>query len=58
MAWGQVISLIAVNVGLIFWIRQDSRDFMNRIESWKDEIRAEMKDFHAKLAVLDERSRK
>lgn len=57
MDWGQVLSIVAVNVGLIFWIRQDSRDFMNRIETWKDEINKEMKDFHARLAVIEERKK-
>jgi hypothetical protein len=57
MDWGQVLSIVAVNVGLIFWIRQDSRDFMNRIETWKDEVNKEMKDFHARLAVIEERKK-
>lgn len=49
MDWAQVFTIIAVNVALIYWMRQDSKDFMNRIESWKDEINKEMKDFHGRL---------
>jgi hypothetical protein len=53
MPWGEVLTIIGVNVALIYWLRQDSKDFMNKIETWKEEINKEMKDFHIKLATQD-----
>ena len=53
MEWTQVFTIIAVNVALMYWMRQDTKDFMNRIETWKDEVNKEMKDFHGRLERQD-----
>ncbi len=53
MGWEQVLTIIAVNMALIYWMRQDFKDFANRIEGWKDDIQKEMKDFHGKLERND-----
>ena len=58
MDWAQVFTIISVNVALMYWTRQDSKDFMNRIEGWKDEINKEMKDFHGRLCSIEERNKK
>jgi len=55
MHWGEVLTIIGVNIALLYWLRQDSKDFMNRIETWKEEINKEMKDFHGKLCALEEK---
>ena len=58
MDWGTVITIIATNAGLIYWLRSDMKDFMNKIDGWKDDINKEMKDFHGKLCAIEEKNRK
>lgn len=57
MDWAQVLAIISVNIALIYWMRQDTKDVLNRIEGWKEEINREMKDFHGRLCALQERSK-
>ena len=57
MHWGEIISIIAVNVGLISWLRSDMKTFEVKIESWKEEINKEMKDFHGRLCAIEERNK-
>jgi hypothetical protein len=58
MDWGTVITIIGMNAGLIYWLRNDMKDFMNKIDSWKEEINREMKDFHGRLCSLEEKNKK
>lgn len=54
---GSVVAIIAANIALISWLRSDMRAFESKIESWKDEIYKEMKDFHGRLCSLEGRSK-
>lgn len=58
MEWGQFYTFITINISLIYWLRQDKKDFINRMESWKDEIQKEMRDFHGKLCEIEGRKKK
>lgn len=58
MDGGQLLTIIGVNVALMYWIRQDSKDFSAKIESWKEEINKEMKDFHGRLCKIEARRRR
>ena len=53
MDGGQLLTIIGVNVALMYWIRRDSKDFSAKIESWKEEINKEMKDFHGRLCAIE-----
>lgn len=55
-AVGSVVTVIAANIALISWMRSDMKLFESKIESWKDEIYKEMKDFHGRLCSLESRS--
>lgn len=57
MDGGQLLTIIGVNVALMYWIRQDSKDFSAKIESWKEEINKEMKDFHGRLCAIEAEKR-
>lgn len=58
MDGGQLLTIICVNVALMYWIRQDNKDFFAKIESWKEEINKEMKDFHGRLCKIESRRRR
>lgn len=62
MHWEQVLTVIAANFGMFLWIRSeansdrreaaaDRRDILQLINAIKDE----MKDFHARLCVIEEK---
>ncbi len=53
MDWAGILTMAAINVGLIAWLRSDMKLFETKIESWKDEINKEMKDFHGRLCALE-----
>lgn len=69
MDWTQVLTIVASNIGLILWARAESRANLRHLESKtlemiqgiRDDVRAihlEMKDFHARLCVIEEKARK
>lgn len=55
MDWIQIISLFVANASLIFWFRSESRTDWRHMDCKVDAIHEEMKDFHARLCVLEER---
>jgi hypothetical protein len=66
MEWLEVLTIILANMGLFLWSRQEARadhrmtlqiikDIETKIDSWKREIDEEMKDFHGRLSVIDEK---
>jgi len=66
--WLQVLSLFLANAGIILWFRTESRndwrhmdakiDAMNKSTDAKiDAIHAEIKDFHGRLCIIEERNK-
>lgn len=55
MDWAGILTIAAINVGLIAWLRSDMKSFETKIEGWKEEINKEMKDFHGRLCSLEAR---
>jgi hypothetical protein len=66
MDWTQIITLAGVNIGLILamlgtvvglfiWNRSESRADIRAVNIILNEIKNEMKDFHARLCILEER---
>lgn len=62
MEWYQVLSIIAANLAMFFWLRtegnSDRREMTQMIREFKDEVQKEMKDFHGRLCAIEERNRK
>ena len=56
-AAGTVIAIIGANIALMAWLRSDMKSFEGKIESWKEEIYKEMKDFHGRLCSLEGRTK-
>ena len=52
---GTVISISAVNIGLISWLRSDMKSFETEVRGWREESAKEMKDFHGRLCSLEAR---
>jgi hypothetical protein len=66
MEWLEVLTIILANMGLLLWSRLEARadhrmtlqiikDIETKIDSWKREIDEEMKDFHGRMCVIDEK---
>lgn len=62
MEWYQVGTIVISNLGLFLWsVRQSRSDYLNcqkSIDSFKDIVHKEMKDFHGRLCAIEERNRK
>ncbi len=62
MEWYQVLSIIAANLAMFFWLRiegnADRREMSSMIRQFKDEVQKEMKDFHGRLCAIEERNKK
>ena len=69
MDWLQVISLFLANAGLIIWFRTESRNDWRHMDAKLDSnqketnqlikaINDEMKDFHTRLCIIEERNKK
>lgn len=52
MDWASILTISAINITLIGWLRQDQKDFCAELRAWRKDIDAEMKDFHGKLCEL------
>lgn len=50
-----VLAIVGTNVSLIAWLRSDMKSFETKIESWKEEIQKESRDFHGRLCSLEAR---
>lgn len=59
MDWTQVMTIVGANMALFLWsVRQSRNDYLNcqkSIESFKDAMIKETKDFHGRLCSLEER---
>jgi Flp pilus assembly protein TadB len=68
---GSTIAIVGVVVAMMFWVRQeanalraeakeDRKDFIQisrNLENYVYAIQSEMKDFHNRLCIIEERSR-
>lgn len=52
-----IAAIVAINITLISWVRNDTRKFEGEIRGWKEEINKEMKDFHGRLCAIEERGK-
>jgi hypothetical protein len=50
-----VFTVIGSNIALMSWLRSDMKSFESKIDSWKEEINKEMKDFHGRLCSIESR---
>jgi len=55
---GTAAAIIGSNIALISWLRSDMKAFETKIESWKEEMQKESKDFHGRLCGIEERNKK
>ena len=55
---GTAAAIIGSNIALMSCLRSDMKAFESEIRGWKEEINKEMKDFHGRLCVTEERNRK
>lgn len=50
-----VLSIAAINISLIAWLRADMKAFEQRMDLWREEIREDRRDFHGRLASIEAR---
>ncbi len=62
MEWYQVGTIVLANLGLFLWtVRQSRTDYLHcqrSIDTFKDVMLKETKDFHGRLCAIEERNRK
>ncbi len=62
MDWTQVLTIIASNMAIFLWARTESRSDHRALEGWTKQmlaaIQTEMKDFHGRLCVIEEKNKK
>jgi hypothetical protein len=62
MDWTQVMTIVGANLALFLWaVRQSRNDYLNcqkSMESFKDAMMKETKDFHGRLCIIEEKIRK
>lgn len=58
MHLAEVLAIVAVNIGLIAWLRSDMKLFETRIESLISQMQKDTRDFHGRLCAIEERNRK
>jgi hypothetical protein len=58
MDWAQLLTIIGVNAGLFFWARSESRADFRYVMSVLDGIQKEMKEFHARLCMIEQDRKK
>jgi hypothetical protein len=58
VSWLQVGTIVGANLGMFLWtVRQSRTDYLQcqrSIDTFKDRMFEESKDFHARLAIQDE----
>jgi hypothetical protein len=58
MEWYQVMMIIGANLGLFLWsVRQSRNDFLHTCRI-VESIQKEIKDFHGRLCIIEERNKK
>ncbi len=55
MDWLQIVTIVLANIGLFLWSRTESRADYREINQILREMKDEMKDFHSRLLILEER---
>lgn len=54
-----IFALFLANAGLILWMRsesrQDWRHMDQKFDAFREDMKAEMKDFHGRLVALEEK---
>lgn len=52
---GTGVAVVGSNIALISWLRSDMKAFETKVDSWKEEIHKDMRDFHGRLCAIEER---
>lgn len=54
MEWAQIFVILGSNIAMFMWSRSESRHDQQEIREIIRSIQDEMKDFHARLCVIEE----
>lgn len=58
MDWSQVLAIVGSNMALFIWARSEARHDQQEIREIIRGIQEEIKDFHARLCVIEEKRSK
>lgn len=53
--WAQVMTIIAANLAAFMWARKEAADDRRQFNVFMKDMRDEMKDFHGRMAAIEER---
>jgi len=55
MDWAQLLTIVGANLAIFMWARSQARQDQAEMRMILQGIQEEMKDFHARLCVIEER---
>lgn len=55
MDWTQIFTILASNTALFIWARSEARHDQQELREIIRAIQTEMKDFHARLCLIEEK---
>lgn len=57
MDWVQVLTIIAANIGMFWWLRSETNNDRRELHQMWREMKNETKDFHGRLLLIEEKNR-
>jgi len=58
MEWIQILTIVGSNMALFIWARSEARHDQQELRQISRDIQNEMKDFHARMCIIEERNKK
>lgn len=55
MEWIQILTILGTNLAMFMWARSEARQDQQELRELIRAIQEEMKDFHARLCVIEEK---
>jgi len=55
MDWIQILTILGTNLAMFMWARSEARQDQQELRELIRAIQEEMKDFHARLCVIEEK---
>lgn len=57
MEWLQVFTILGTNMAVFLWSRSEARHDQLELRQISRQIQDEMKDFHARMCILEEKKK-
>ena len=58
MDWAQLLTIVGANLAMFMWARSEARQDLSELRNINQSIQEEIKDFHARLCVIEKNRKK